>query len=152
LMRTFDTGATRDTDEGKFDYEGFLSPLVLERYAEYMHQHRKQADGKMRDSDNWQKGIPPQQDLKSAWRHFLDVWKLMRGFRCKVTLEDALCALLFNIMGLLFEIIKKRQATRTCGECGKFSGGLGGKYGCFHVDPETDAGSFRCWVSEVHGE
>src|SRR5687768_9111242 len=28
--RTFSTGATRDTDNGKLDYEAFLSPLVLE--------------------------------------------------------------------------------------------------------------------------
>ena len=33
-MRKFDTGATRDTVEGKFDFEGFLSQAVLNRYAE----------------------------------------------------------------------------------------------------------------------
>ena len=54
-MRTFKSGATRDDDAEKFDYEGFLSPLVIRRYAEYMHGHRKQVDGKMRDSDNCQK-------------------------------------------------------------------------------------------------
>ena len=54
-MRTFDTGATRDSDNDKLDYEGFLSPLVLRRYAEYLHKHRKQSDGKIRTSDNWQK-------------------------------------------------------------------------------------------------
>src|SRR5262249_20215749 len=56
--RIFKTGATRDTDTGKLDYEGFLSPLVLKRYAEYMHQHRVMKDGAMRASDNWQRGIP----------------------------------------------------------------------------------------------
>jgi len=35
-VRTFDTGATRDTEDGKLDYEGFLSGRVLKRYAEYM--------------------------------------------------------------------------------------------------------------------
>lgn len=125
-MRTFDTGATRDSDDGKLDYEGFLSPLVLQRYAEYMNQHRKQADGKLRDSDNWQKGIPIKQYLKSLWRHFTDVWMLVRGYRVSVTLEDALCACLFNVMGMLHEIVKARlvkeaaaqnvQVVR-CGEC-----------------------------------
>ena len=57
-MRNFDTGATRDVDTNKLDFEGFLSPVVLERYAEYMHKNRVQADGNLRDSDNWQKGIP----------------------------------------------------------------------------------------------
>lgn len=109
-IRKFDTGATRDTDEGKLDYEGFLSPLVLERYAEYMHKHRFQADGNLRDSDNWQKGMPRKVYLKSLWRHFMDTWKLMRGISVKdVTLEEALCAILFNAMGLLHELLIKRD-------------------------------------------
>lgn len=57
-MREFRTGATRDNDEGKYDYEGFYHPLVVKRFGQYMDKHRKQADGKLRDSDNWQKGIP----------------------------------------------------------------------------------------------
>ena len=41
-IRQFNTGATRDTDEDKYDYEGFYSPLVMERFAQYMNKHRKQ--------------------------------------------------------------------------------------------------------------
>ena len=52
-MRNFDTGATRDTDKGKNDYEGFYSPLVVEAFGDYMTKHQLQADGKLRDSDNW---------------------------------------------------------------------------------------------------
>lgn len=107
-MRTFDTGATRDTDADKLDYEGFLSPLVLERYAEYMHKNRLQADGKLRASDNWQKGIPRSAYMKSLWRHFMDVWKLHRDCKAAVTLEEALCAVLFNSMGMLHEVIRAR--------------------------------------------
>jgi len=102
-MRNFATGATRDTSEGKPDYEGFLSPLVIERYGEYMNKHRKQADGKLRDSDNWQKGIPRDTYMKSGWRHFFDWWKLHRTLPSSSLLEDALCALLFNVMGYLHE-------------------------------------------------
>lgn len=109
-MREFETGATRDTDEGKYDYEGFLSPLVIERYAEYMHKHRKQADGKMRDSDNWQKGIPITQYIKSLWRHFFAVWK---GHRHGTISEDDLCAVIFNGMGALHEILKAKEV----GDC-----------------------------------
>jgi len=112
-MRTFETGATRDTDEGKYDYEGFLSPLVLRRYAEYMHKHRKQADGKIRASDNWQNGIPTEQYMKSMWRHFMEVWEFHRirlNNKPTITnlddLQDTLCALLFNVMGYLHEEIK----------------------------------------------
>jgi len=32
-MRQFESGATRDTEDGKLDYEGFLSPAVLLRFA-----------------------------------------------------------------------------------------------------------------------
>lgn len=107
-MRTFDTGATRDTDNGKYDYEGFLSPLVIERFGEYMHKHRKQADGALRDSDNWQKGMPLDAYMKSMWRHFLDVWKIHRGYAAvtdgkQIGIEEALCCVLFNVMGYLHE-------------------------------------------------
>lgn len=108
-MRQFDTGATRHTDENKYDYEGFLQPLVEERFAAYMHKHRCQADGTLRASDNWQKGIPKTVYMKSAFRHFMDVWKAMRGYKIADTLEDALCALLFNVRGLLFEILKEKN-------------------------------------------
>ena len=52
-MRKFDTGATRNNDETRLDYEGFLSPLVLERFAQYIHKNRVQDDGTIRASDNW---------------------------------------------------------------------------------------------------
>ena len=102
-MRQFDTGATRDTDEGKLDFEGFLSPTVLERYATYMHANRIQADGNLRDSDNWQKGIPREAYMKSGWRHFFAWWSAWR--RGVDGTQDA-CALLFNVMGWIHETLK----------------------------------------------
>ena len=109
MKRTFASGATRDTEDGKEDLEGFLSPLVLERYAEYMHEHRHMADGTTRDSDNWQRGIPLDAYMKSAWRHFMDWWLIHRKVaRAPWNIEDALCALLFNVSGYLHEIIKAR--------------------------------------------
>ncbi len=106
-MRNFSTGATRDSDDDKVDYEGFLSPSALKRYAEYMHSHRKQSDGKMRDSDNWQKGIPLDCYMKSLWRHVVEMWTAHRsGLRCGHTLEDLLCAVIFNAFGYLHEITK----------------------------------------------
>ncbi len=112
-MRTFETGATRNDDKDRLDYDGFLSPLVLKRYAQYMHKHRVQADGKLRDSDNWQKGIPKEQYRKSKWRHFMDIWTILRGWATKSDegegIEDLLCADLFNTSGLLHEILKKEK-------------------------------------------
>lgn len=114
-METFETGATRDNSTDKFDYEGFLSPLALERYASYMHEHRHQADGVLRDSDNWQKGIPLPNYMKSMLRHVHQLWVLHRGYKVKdekgkeVTLEDALCAILFNAFGYLHEVLKRKS-------------------------------------------
>lgn len=112
-MREFSTGATRDNDENKLDYEGFLSPLVLQRYAEYMHKNRKQVDGKLRASDNWQKGIPLTAYMKSMWRHFWDVWFLHRYTAKEGNLnyaqEEALCAVIFNASGYLHEILKQQD-------------------------------------------
>lgn len=108
-MRVFKDGATRDNEEGKLDYEGFLSPLVMERFAEYMNKHRIQADGKIRNSDNWQKGIPKDAYMKSGWRHFIDWWKEHRGYKSREGMEEAICAVIFNANGYLYEILKEKK-------------------------------------------
>lgn len=102
-MRTFESGATRDSDADKLDYAGFLSPLVLKRFAQYMHKHRVQADGSIRASDNWKRGIPQEQYLKSAFRHFMEWWELHGRQVHGDEKEEVLCALMFNVMGYLFE-------------------------------------------------
>ena len=116
-MASFETGATRNDDEKKYDPDGFLSPFALESYFAYMHRHRLQHDGKLRASDNWQLGIPMTRYMKSLWRHFFDVWKISRGGTAidpdsgeKVDLETALNGVLFNTFGLLHEMAKKRQS------------------------------------------
>ena len=113
--RTFDTGANRNSEEGKLDYEGFLSPLVLQRYAEYLNSHRRLEDGTLRDSDNWQKGMPLSVYMKSMWRHFMAAWKLHRGYPApsggyeqSKLFEDALCGVLFNASGYLHELLVKK--------------------------------------------
>jgi len=107
-VRHFESGANRSSEEGKPDFEGFLSPLVMERYGEYMHHHRALPDGTLRASDNWQKGIPQEAYLKSGWRHFMDWWALHRGLKGREGLEESLCALIFNASGYLHEVLKKR--------------------------------------------
>ena len=113
-IRTFDTGATRSPDTGRYDPEGFFSPLVFERFCEYMQSHRLQTDGTLRASDNWQKGLPQSTYMKGMWRHFLHLWKRHRGFRVNDSLagkniEEDLCALLFNVQGYLHETLKQRE-------------------------------------------
>lgn len=105
-MRKFHSGATRDTDEGKLAYKGFLSPRVLKRFAEYMHKHRIQADGNLRAADNWQKGMPVDVYVDSLIRHVFDVWLHAEGEGelAREGMEDALCAVIFNAQGILFEL------------------------------------------------
>jgi hypothetical protein len=60
----------------------------------------------MRDSDNWQKGMGKDVYIKSGFRHFMDWWMEHRGQDSREGLQDALCALLFNTMGYLYEDLK----------------------------------------------
>ena len=109
--RHFPSGAYRDTIAGKLDYEGFLAPAVLERYAQYMDKHRLQSDGTGRDSDNWQAGMPKAVYIKSGLRHVMDWWKEHRGAESRDGVEDALCGVIFNAMGYLLEVLRERGPT-----------------------------------------
>ena len=110
-VRVFDTGATRSNDAERIDPEGFLSPLALERYSEYLHKHRLQPDGSVRDSDNWQKGIPLDAYMKGLLRHVLHLWQRHRGWtvvdpKAGVDIQEDLCAIIFNAQGYLHELLK----------------------------------------------
>lgn len=118
-VRHFGTGATRDQDTSKNDYEGFLSPLVIEAYGDYMNTNRVQPDGSVRASDNWQLGIPKDAYMKSLLRHVLDVWKWHRGYAIREhmiggvkrvpTRDELFAAVLFNVMGYWHELLKADQ-------------------------------------------
>lgn len=111
-VRKFETGATRDTDDGKLKYEGFISPLVAKRFSEYMHLHRKQSDGSLRAAGNWKHGMPLDVYADSLIRHVHDFWLHVEGFPSAATepdIESVLCAIRFNVDGYLFEILKRRQ-------------------------------------------
>jgi len=114
-IRQFSTGATRDADTNKADYEGFLSPLALRRYGEYMNRHRKQSDGSLRESDNWQRGIPLDAYMKSGFRHFMDWWSSHRGYITSTgeNVEEEICALIFNASGYLHELLKAKESNRS---------------------------------------
>ena len=110
VIRQFATGATRDSAQGKLDFEGFLSPFALEAFARYMNGHRIQSDGSLRDSDNWQAGFGANVTIKSAWRHLFAWWKIHRGGSVvderdghAVTKREAICGVIFNAMAALHE-------------------------------------------------
>jgi len=133
-MRTFKSGATRGTEKGKLDFEGFFSPLAVFTYAEYLDKHRLQPDGSYRGSDNWQNGMDLDVYAKSEWRHHFIFWAIHRGYVVyeettsdgavrmhlqtselenkhpgwkRITIKDALCGVIFNAMGYLHELAKE---------------------------------------------
>jgi hypothetical protein len=115
-MQQFGSGATRNDDGNKNDYRGFVSPIALVAYGDYMREHRTQADGSVRDSDNWKMGIPRQKYLSSIKRHENDVHLIMEGHVAinpdtgeEVSLKEALSALFFNVQGLLHEVCLDRD-------------------------------------------
>jgi hypothetical protein len=111
-MRVFESGATRNVEVDP-DYHGFLSPLALHAYGEYMHRHRLQADGTLRDSDNWQKGIPNDAFVRSLVRHVHDLQLVFDGYGELARQDDRddnvllahLSAALFNIQGMLHNVM-----------------------------------------------
>lgn len=110
-LRDFKTGATRSNDSERYDPEGFLSPLVIERFCQYMHKHRKQEDGSVRASDNWQKGMPKETYIKGMWRHFLHAWLRHRDYgvddpKAADNLAEDLCAIIFNAQGYLHTLLE----------------------------------------------
>ena len=114
-VRVFPSGATRTADDHRYDPEGFLAPVVVERYAEFMHRHRQQADGMLRASDNWQKGMPLAAYAKGLWRHVLHFWLRHRGYQphdpsAEPSIEDDLCSIIFNASGYLFELLRRQDA------------------------------------------
>jgi len=121
-IREWKSGGKRDTDENKLDYEGFFNPLVIKKFAQYMHIHRKMSNGSYRDSDNWQNGFGDYEEhektcVKSLFRHFMDAWCIHRGDpTVTACLEDALCGVMFNAMAWLMKVLEKNIEEKNNGK------------------------------------
>lgn len=120
-VRQFTTGANRDRVEGKLALTSFEHPLVTEAFGEYMNFNRTLGDGSMREPDNWQKGIPIAVYRDSLRRHAHDVEKWLArefeadkgiiippsAYRFKENIVWMICGSMFNLQGLLLELIKR---------------------------------------------
>ena len=102
--RKFATGATRSDDSTKPNYIGYLSPLVIKRFGQYMWDHQY---GGQRAADNWKKGITKQAYIESMFRHFVDIWDVHDAGGTPS--EESLCALLFNVQGFLHEQLREQK-------------------------------------------
>lgn len=78
--REFKTGANRNSSNGKFVYSDFINPLNEHSFAKYMHGKRFLDDGTYRDGNNWQRGIPMEELLKSFRRHSWELEALHLGY------------------------------------------------------------------------
>lgn len=118
LIREFETGATRDTAAGKFEYAGYLSPYFINAFGRYMNNHQQLPDGSRRACDNWQKGIPMDVYQHSMWRHFFDTWAVLRGCDVvdengkSVDLIESIMGLVFNLQGIVHETLKGNPIQR----------------------------------------
>lgn len=101
----FDTGAVRDSQEGKPDFIEIFPWLFLSRYARYMMPKQKKYG-----AGNFKKGIPKEQYLRSAIRHWQKLMAIeeciSRGITPPPELEpdeDHVSAIIFNLIGYAFE-------------------------------------------------
>ena len=103
--------ATRDLSDDKLDFEGCLSPLVLEAFAKYMKKHEETANGR-RQSDNWQGFFGNDHYsvcLKSLMRHTHDLWMFHRGYKGRETIDNALNGILFNCMAFYLKYLTEKK-------------------------------------------
>ena len=103
----FDTGAQRDTQDGKPNFYECLSPFAIWRYGLYMAK----ASAKYGEW-NWSKGIPVESYMKSLERHLVKLkMDLLYGHEEEPGVDHA-AAILFNIQGLLHELEVTKRGMR----------------------------------------
>lgn len=94
----FETGAIRDTQEGKIDFTETISFTAHNRYAKYMTGKKiKYGAG------NFKKGIPIDSYEKSLLRHIDKYFRNKYEGGNDEPLEDHLSAMRFNIDGIMHE-------------------------------------------------
>lgn len=88
-VRTFETGAVRDSNEGK-SRPDLISPYFTERLGHRLAYGIKQGY----PAHNWEMGIPDEAFLESLERHLV-------AYKMGKTDEDHAAAIAFNIMGII---------------------------------------------------
>lgn len=120
-MVAFGTGATRSDATAKPDFSGYISPLAMILFGEYMLRHQVQADGELRAANNWKRGMPIERYVSSLSRHirdFSEAWDKLAldqvaGAEMEMTmvaLEEAWGGVQFNVQGFGHEWVKMRDA------------------------------------------
>ena len=96
--RKFETGAIRDSGEGKEDFIETISWRAFKRYAKYMTSKKKTYG-----EGNFKKGIPIESYEQSLVRHLQKYLEnKYEGGTVEVE-EDHLSAIIFNTFGIMHE-------------------------------------------------
>lgn len=104
-VTNFESGAIRDTQEGKPNFYECMSPFAMWRYGLYMEKAAQKYG-----PDNWTKGIPIESYIKSLERHLLQLkMELKYGYIMEDT--DHASAVMFNIMGLIHQQEMEKLST-----------------------------------------
>lgn len=98
MITKFNTGAIRDSQEGKEDYIETISWRAFKRYAQYM-TGKKAKYG----AGNFKKGIPIESYEKSLVRHLQKYLENKYEGGTIEKDEDHLSAMVFNIFGIMHE-------------------------------------------------
>lgn len=94
----FETGAIRDSQDGKEDYIETISWTAFKRYAQYMTGKKKKYG-----SGNFKKGIPVENYEQSLMRHVQKYLENKYEGGIIEKEEDHLSAMVFNIFGIMHE-------------------------------------------------
>jgi len=101
-LTQFDTGAIRDSQEGKEDYIETISWTAFRRYAQYMTGKKKRYG-----AGNFKKGIPIESYESSLVRHLQKYLANKYEGQDIEKDEDHLSAILFNVFGIMHEESRK---------------------------------------------
>lgn len=103
-MREFETGAVRDSGEGKEDYIETISWSAFKRYAQYMTGKKKKYG-----QGNFKKGIPIDSYEQSLVRHLQKYLSNKYEDGNNEKEEDHLSAILFNVFGIMHEELRDKK-------------------------------------------
>jgi len=97
-VRTFKTGAIRDTEDNKFDFIETVSWTAFDRFAGYMTGKKKKYG-----AGNFKKGIDIESYERSLMRHISKYLRNKYENGNDEKEEDHLSAIIFNVFGIIHE-------------------------------------------------
>ena len=101
-ITTFQSGAIRDSQEGKVDFIETVSWTAFNRFARYMTGKKKKYG-----QGNFKKGIPIDSYEKSLMRHIVKYLKNKHEGGNDEPEEDHLAAIVFNTFGIMHEELRQ---------------------------------------------